>query len=151
VQLLTVLQNMSQASDRWGSERAETILANHRARVFCSGIGDRATLEHLRQTLGEQQVARVSRQHAGLMSAGTVTVSQEHQPLAPPNRVRQAKADRALLVYGNLSPAWLRLRPWYGDARLRAHAAGLASPARSRVHRLVRSALGLGRAGARGA
>jgi type IV secretion system protein VirD4 len=151
VQLLTVLQNMSQASDRWGSERAETIVANHRARVFCSGIGDRATLEHLRATLGEEQVARVSHQRAGLMGAGSVTISQEHQPLATPNRVRQAKADRALLVYGNLSPAWLRLRPWYRDPALRAHAAGLPSPAMSRVHKLVSSALGLVRTSAPGA
>jgi type IV secretion system protein VirD4 len=143
VQLLTVLQNMSQASDRWGSDRAETIIANHRARVFCSGIGDRATLEHLRQTLGEEQVARVSRQHAGLMSAGTVTISQEHQQLAPPNRVRQAKADRALLVYGNLPPAWLVLRPWYRDPRLRALAAGLPVRARRATRMRVSSALGL--------
>jgi type IV secretion system protein VirD4 len=143
VQLLTVLQNMSQASDRWGSDRAETIIANHRARVFCSGIGDRATLEHLRQTLGEEQVARVSRQHAGLMSAGTATISQEHQPLAPPNRVRQAKADRALLVYGHLPPAWLRLRPWYRDPRLRALAAGLPTRATNVRRMRVRSALGL--------
>ena len=48
VQLLTVLQNISQASDRWGRDRAETIIANHRARLFCSGIGDRATLDYLR-------------------------------------------------------------------------------------------------------
>jgi type IV secretion system protein VirD4 len=143
VQLLTVLQNMSQASDRWGSDRAETIIANHRARVFCSGIGDRATLEHLRQTLGEEQVMRVSRQRAGLLSAGTVTISQERQPLAPPNRVRQAKADRALLVYGNLPAAWLRLRPWYRDPRLRALAAGLPVPARRAVRMRVSSVVGV--------
>ena len=40
VQLLTILQNISQASDRWGKDRAETIIANHRARLFCSGIGE---------------------------------------------------------------------------------------------------------------
>jgi type IV secretion system protein VirD4 len=142
VQLLTVLQNMSQASDRWGSDRAETIVANHRARVFCSGIGDRATLEHLRSTLGDEHVARVSRQHAGLMSAGTVTISQEHQPLAAPNRVRQAAADRALLVYGNLPPAWLALRPWYRDPRLRALAAGLPVPAGRATRMRASSALG---------
>jgi type IV secretion system protein VirD4 len=143
VQLLTVLQNMSQASDRWGSDRAETIVANHRARVFCSGIGDRATLEHLRQTLGEEQVARVSRQHAALMGAGSITVSQEHQPLAAPNRVRQAKVDRALLVYGNLPPAWLRLRPWYRDSRLRAVAAALPVPVPHATGLRLSSALGL--------
>ena len=37
VQLLTILQNISQATDRWGKDRAETIIANHRARLFCSG------------------------------------------------------------------------------------------------------------------
>jgi type IV secretion system protein VirD4 len=143
VQLLTVLQNMTQASERWGAERAETIVANHRARVFCSGIGDRATLEHLRHTLGEEQVARVSRQHAGLIGAASVTVSQEHQPLAPPNRVRQAAADRALLVYGNLPPAWLAMRPWYRDFRLRATAAGLPVPASHATGIRLSSALGL--------
>jgi type IV secretion system protein VirD4 len=142
VQLLTVLQNVSQASDRWGSDRAETIIANHRARVFCSGIGDRATLEHLRQTLGEAQVARVSRQRTGLMSVGSTTISHERQPLAPPNRVRQAETDRALLVYGNRPPAWLRLRPWYRDSRLRAMAAGLPMPVASALRRHVLRVLG---------
>ena len=47
VQLLTILQNLSQATDRWGKDRAETIIANHRARLFCSGIGDRATLDYV--------------------------------------------------------------------------------------------------------
>ena len=47
VHLLCVLQNISQAYDRWGRDRAETIIANHRARLFCSGIGDRATLDYL--------------------------------------------------------------------------------------------------------
>lgn len=124
VQLLTVLQNLSQAADRWGSERAQTILANHRARVFCSGIGDQATLEHLRATLGEQEVTRISRQRSGLLATGSRTTSSELRALAPPNRVRQARSEEALLVYGNLAPAWIRLRPWFRDRALRALAAG---------------------------
>lgn len=124
VQLLTVLQNLSQAADRWGAERAETILANHRARLFCSGIGDRATLEHLRQTLGEEEVERVSRHRSGALQGGSKTVAPEVRALAPAHRVRQSRADGALLVYGRLAPAWISLRPWFADRRLRRLAEG---------------------------
>ena len=120
VQLLTVLQNLSQASDRWGKDRAETILANHRARVFCSGIADRATLDYLRSTLGEQEIAKRSTNRHGVFSTGSRTLSKEYRALATPDRVRQTESDTALLIYGRLPPAWLRLRPWYRHRKLRA-------------------------------
>jgi type IV secretion system protein VirD4 len=109
VHLLSVLQNVSQAYDRWGRDRAETIIANHRARLFCSGIGDRATLDYLRSTLGEEEIDRISTQHRGLIP-GAKTLSTEHRPLAAPHRVRQAARTDCLLVYGRLAPAWITLR-----------------------------------------
>ena len=87
----------------------ETIIANHRARLFCSGIGDRATLEYLRNTLGDEEISRISTQQRGL-SQGGKTRSTEHRPLAAPHRVRQAKRSSALLVYGRLATAWITLR-----------------------------------------
>jgi hypothetical protein len=45
VQVLSVFQNLSQISERWGRERADTLIANHTARLFGSGIADRATLD----------------------------------------------------------------------------------------------------------
>jgi type IV secretion system protein VirD4 len=132
VQLLTVLQNQSQAAGRWGSDRAQTIISNHRARLYCSGIGDQATLEHLRSTLGEQEVARVSRHRSGALSLGSKTTASELRPLAPAHRVRQARAQSALLVYGRLAPTWLTLRPWFASAELRALATGVVTPARER-------------------
>lgn len=124
VQLLTVLQNLSQASDRWGRDRAETIFANHRARIFTSGIGDRATLEYLHHTLGEEEIARVARHRQGALSAGSRTLSSEFRALAAPNRVREQQRDAALLVYGRLAPAPVALRPWYSNRPLRSLAAG---------------------------
>jgi type IV secretion system protein VirD4 len=131
VQLLTVLQNISQASDRWGSDRAQTIIANHRARMFCPGIGDQATLEHLQRTLGEQEIPRTSTSRQGPLHNGSRTVSSEFRALAPAHQIRQAQPDTALLVYGRLAPAWLKLQPWYSTPALRALA--LLRPAPSRL------------------
>jgi hypothetical protein len=36
-----------------------------------------------------------------------------------PNRVREADFGTALLVYGRLPPAWVQLRPWHRDRRLK--------------------------------
>ena len=110
VHLLCVLQNISQSYDRWGRDRAETIIANHRARLFCSGIGDRATLDYLRGTLGEEEIARISTQQRGIAVPGARTHSTEHRPLATPHRIRQADRSQSLLVYGRLAPAWITLR-----------------------------------------
>jgi type IV secretion system protein VirD4 len=110
VHLLCVLQNISQSYDRWGRDRAETIIANHRARLFCSGIGDRATLDYLRATLGEEEIARISTQQRSIATPGSRTHSTEHRPLATPHRIRQADRHSSLLVYGRLAPAWITLR-----------------------------------------
>jgi type IV secretion system protein VirD4 len=137
VQLLSVFQDISQAADRWGRDRAETIFANHRARLFTSGIGDRATLEYLSHTLGEEEIARIATHRQSALTPGSRTLSTDFRALAAPNRIRQAQADTALLIYGRLAPAWLRLRPWYQDATLTALAAGQPAPARV-SHRLSR-------------
>jgi type IV secretion system protein VirD4 len=133
VQLLSIFQDISQAADRWGRERAETIFANHRARLFTSGIGDRATLEYLSHTLGEEEITRVSTHRQSAFTPGSRTVSSDFRVLAAPNRVRQQSTDTALLIYGRLAPAWLQLRPWYLDGALSALAAGkLITPGVSR-------------------
>jgi type IV secretion system protein VirD4 len=119
VQLLTILQNISQASDRWGRDRAETIIANHRARLFCSGIGDRATLDYLRQTLGDEEIGRISTHRQSALATGSRTYASEFRALAAPHRVRQADTNTALLIYGRLQPAWVALRPWYANRQLR--------------------------------
>ena len=122
VHLLCVLQNISQSYDRWGRDRAETIIANHRARLFCSGIGDRATLDYLRGTLGDEEIARITTQQRGLTQPGARTHSTEHRPLATPHRVRQADRTQGLLVYGRLAPAWITLRAQPTTARASAGA-----------------------------
>jgi type IV secretion system protein VirD4 len=136
VHLLCVLQNISQSYDRWGRDRAETIIANHRARLFCSGIGDRATLDYLRSTLGDEEIARITTQQRSIAIPGARTRSTEHRPLATPHRVRQADRSQGLLVYGRLAPAWITLRP-QPDAPGRQ--SGAARGARDRTNRHTRT------------
>ena len=104
---------------RWGRDRAETIIANHRARLFCSGIGDRATLDYLRQTLGDEEIGRISTHRQSALATGSRTYASEFRALAAPHRVRQADTNTALLIYGRLQPAWVALRPWYAHPELR--------------------------------
>ncbi|HUZ85256.1 MAG TPA: type IV secretory system conjugative DNA transfer family protein, partial [Gaiellales bacterium] len=143
VQLLTILQNISQASDRWGQDRAETIIANHRARLFCSGIGDRATLDYVRQTLGDEEIDRISTHRQSPLATGSRTYSSEFRAIAAPHRVRQADTNTALLIYGRLQPAWVNLRPWYANRELRQLVSGdfpaavNAGPAASVARRVI--------------
>jgi type IV secretion system protein VirD4 len=120
VQLLSVFQNISQIHDRWGKDRAETIVANHRGRLFGSGIGDRATLEYIGAILGDAAIDKISahRDRLQLVDLGSRTYAHEYRRLAGPNKVREAQTATALLVYGRLKPSWVRLRPWYEDRDL---------------------------------
>ena len=53
------------------------------------------------------------------LDLGSRTTSHDFKPLGAPHRVRQAKTDAALLIYGRLPSAWVALRPWYRDRGLR--------------------------------
>jgi type IV secretion system protein VirD4 len=130
VQVLSVFQNLSQISERWGRDRAETVMANHVARLFGSGIADRATLDYLGAVLGEEEIEKVSTHRQRLeLNLGSRTYSKDFKRLAAPDRVRQAERDTALLVYGNIAPAWISLRPWYRDRALRAQVTAACAPA----------------------
>jgi type IV secretion system protein VirD4 len=118
VQLLTILQDLAQAYDRWGRERADTIVNNHRAKLLGAGLADERSLDWVGRLLGERAVAQHSKT-SGDIGQRSTTSSSVYRPLAPANIVREARAGSALLVYGNLPPAWISLRPWFKDRCLR--------------------------------
>jgi type IV secretion system protein VirD4 len=123
VQLVTVLQDLAQAHDRWGRDRADTIVNNHRARVIAGGVGDERTLDYINRVLGDTRVRHES-STSGDPGRRSTTVSSGFRPLAPGHVVREAKPGSALLLYGNLPPAWIRFRPWYRAPRRRRNARG---------------------------
>ena len=118
VLLLSVIQDYSQAIDTWGRERAATILSNHRAKLFWSGIADPSTFEYVDRLLGREERERESRTRQAYGGTST-THATELRPLAPPHRLRQAKFGTALLVYGQLPPVWTEQRLLFEDRDLR--------------------------------
>jgi type IV secretion system protein VirD4 len=113
VQLVTVWQDLSQVTARYG-DRAATVINNHRAKIFLSGTSDPRTLDHASHLVGDEElsVPSVTRDPGG---ARTVTSSPVRRPLLPPEALRRMPPGTGVLVYGSLPPARLALRPWFSD------------------------------------
>jgi type IV secretion system protein VirD4 len=130
VQLVTVWQDLSQITARYG-ERGATVVNNHRAKIFLSGTSDPRTLDHASHLVGEEEllVPSVTRDPNG---ARTVTTSPVRRALLAPEALRRMAPTTGVLVYGSLPPARLCLRPWFDDPLL-AGRGGAAPPRRARV------------------
>jgi hypothetical protein len=72
------------------------------------------------------------RQRSSSVSSGsrTETEGSVYRMLAPPHAIRQGRAHSALLIYGNLPPAWIGLRPWFAERELSALARGESATGR---------------------
>jgi len=117
VQLVTVWHDLAQITARYGP-RATTVVNNHRAKLFLSGISDVSTLDYASHLVGDEEVPVpvVSTDGRG---GSTTTRSPTTRRLVTPGGVRRLRPGEALLVYGGLPPARLRLTPWTDDAVLR--------------------------------
>lgn len=118
IQLLSAVQDLAQLRERFGPDRAQTIVNNHRARVFASGIGDPQTLDYIQRVTGASQYT----QHSETVGdkSGSRTEGVVYRELAPANVVREQRPGQAMLIYGSRRPARIRLRPWYKQKRLKA-------------------------------
>jgi type IV secretion system protein VirD4 len=117
IQLLSVFQDMAQVSTRYG-RRASTIVNNHRAKLFGTGISDPETLGYVSRIVGSGEFEQRSR-NTGEQGRSSQTQGETYSELAPANLVRERDPGTALLIYGHLPPAKIRLRPWFEDRRLR--------------------------------
>jgi len=118
IQLVSVFQDLAQIKERYGT-RALTIVNNHRAKLIGSGIADPETLDYAARVLGDEEITQVS-STAGHEGRASTTQSTTYRSLAPAHVLRQATPGSAVLIYGSLPPAQIRLRPWFADRHLRA-------------------------------
>lgn len=120
IQLVSVFHDIAQSRARYG-RHAETVINSHRARMLLPGLADLDTLRYFSGLVGDQ----LARDHTRTTGPGYETRSENpaRRPLAPPEQLRQLPDGHALLVYGRLPPAIIRLRMWFEDGRLRELAA----------------------------
>ncbi len=116
VQLVTVWQDLAQVRARYG-ERGATVVNNHRAKLFLPGIADPATLEFASQLAGTQDRPTPSVTY-GARGERTVTTAPALRRLLPADALRRMPRGTAVLLYGSLPPARIRLRPWFEDPAL---------------------------------
>jgi type IV secretion system protein VirD4 len=116
IQLVSIFHDLAQARTRYG-QQAETVVNSHRARMLLPGVADLDTLRYFAGLVGEEEARDLTRTTgAGGSSRST---ARRRRPLVAPEALRQLPDRHALLLYGRLAPAQVRLRTWFDDPRLR--------------------------------
>jgi type IV secretory pathway TraG/TraD family ATPase VirD4 len=111
IQLVTVWHDKSQLEARYGP-KASTILNNHRAKVFLSGLADLSALELGARLIGDQALVERNRS-MGSDGRHSLNESTQYRPLLPVEDLRRLRPGEGVLLYGHLRPAPIRLRPFY--------------------------------------
>ncbi|MGH9036119.1 MAG: type IV secretory system conjugative DNA transfer family protein, partial [Acidimicrobiia bacterium] len=121
ITLVSVWQDLAQVRAIY-HDRAQTVLNNHRAKLFGTGIADDATLEYVSRLVGDE--ARREESRSTDLAAGRRSVSEHtaYRRAAPADVLRRMRPNEAVLVYGSELPAQVRLRPWFDDTGLRERA-----------------------------
>jgi type IV secretion system protein VirD4 len=120
IQLVSIFHDLQQARSRYGRQ-AETVVNSHRARMLLPGIADLDTLRYFAGLVGEEEAR--DRSYTTGSGGTTRSTARRRRPLIAPEALRQLPERGALLLYGRLPPAELRLRMWFADRRLRRLAA----------------------------
>jgi type IV secretion system protein VirD4 len=116
IQLVSIFHDLAQARSRYG-QQAETVVNSHRARMLLPGVADLETLRYFAGLVGEEEARDLTRTTgAGGTSRST---ARRRRPLVAPETLRQLPERHALLLYGRLPPAQIRLRTWFEDRHLR--------------------------------
>lgn len=123
ITFLTVWQDLAQLRHLYG-ESAATVLNNHKAKIFASGLSDTATLEYLATLIGDTRTLDTSWSVDLATGRRNVSINPALRRLGPPDLLRRLPTNDALLLYANLAPARLQLRPWWTERNL----AQLATP-----------------------
>ncbi|MGD9755651.1 MAG: type IV secretory system conjugative DNA transfer family protein [Acidimicrobiia bacterium] len=112
ISLVTIWQDLAQLKSIYG-DRAQTVLNNHRAKLFGTGIADDATLDYLSRLIGDERHTELNQ--SGDLHSGRRSVSEHvsYRRTAPMDTIRRVRTNQALLVYGRELPAQIRLRPWF--------------------------------------
>jgi type IV secretory pathway TraG/TraD family ATPase VirD4 len=140
IQLVTVWHDKSQLEARYGPNKAATILNNHRAKLFLSGLADLSALELGARLIGDRALTERNRS-MGSDGRHSLNESTQYRPLLPVEDLRRLRPGEGVLLYGHLRPTPIRLRPYYTPReqarrdRAEQRAERKAAPAEQRMGR----------------
>ncbi len=120
IQLVTVFQDMAQIRHRY-RDRTQTIMNNHRGTLFLPGIKCVDTLDYLSRLVGEREFERETTSIDSLGRRSHSNAPQRHR-LLPVEVARTLDAGQGILLYGNIPPVRVELRPWFKNRGLKARA-----------------------------
>jgi type IV secretion system protein VirD4 len=120
--LVTIWQSIAQLQATYGRQ-SDTILTNHKSKVFYSGQSDPAAFKYLAVVLGDIEIETRSQSRSRFGSRDTLQLATTKEPLTPAHMVRQMRPGHAVLIHGTLPPAHIQTRPWWAERTLnqRAH------------------------------
>lgn len=110
--LVFACQNLGQIDTKWEEEKAETIVAAPRVRMFGPGIQDTQTLDYVSKLTDETAVetTSMSRSNWALGNNDQQNVSSTKQSLIPPSLMREIDPFTAVVFSGNIPPFQVRWR-----------------------------------------
>jgi type IV secretory pathway TraG/TraD family ATPase VirD4 len=118
IQLLLVYHDLAQLEHLYaGREVARTVLSNAKLRMLLPGVGDLDTLRYWSELMG-RTVVHSHGDSWGADGHRSRSRSEHDDPLAPLHLLQQLPDGKAVLVYENLPPTRIQLRPWFTDRRL---------------------------------
>jgi type IV secretion system protein VirD4 len=115
IQMLTVLQDLSQLKARLGN-RAMSTVNNHPAKIAVGGIADHDTTEYFSRLAGTGRFAHRSTSTGRGRGGDSTTEGETYRELAPQHLLREMDAGVALLAHGNRAATRITLRPWFRGA-----------------------------------
>jgi type IV secretion system protein VirD4 len=122
INLVIACQNLAQLDTVWGREKAETIVAGPRVRMFGPGLADPQTLQYIEQISGQTGVVseNESRNPFLLQVATSRQTNTTWRPLIPQNEAAGLQPFTALTFYGSLPPFQVDWRSAHTDPQLLA-------------------------------
>jgi type IV secretion system protein VirD4 len=118
ITLVSIWQDLAQVKALY-HDRAQTVLNNHRAKLFGTGIADEATLEYVSRLIGDEAQREQNRSTDLSGARRSVSEHTAYRRAAPVDVLRRIRPNEAVLLYGSELPAHVRLRPWFSDAALK--------------------------------
>ena len=112
ITVVSVWQDIAQLKTLYG-HRAQTVLNNHGAKLFGTGIADDGTLEYVSRLIGDERRTELNVSRDLRSGRRTLSEHTNYRRTAPADIMRRIRSNEAVLLYSNELPVHVRLRPWF--------------------------------------